>query len=147
MKTCPTTAGLTAYNAALQAAKMAMACAGYRLASTPSHHRLTVEAARRALRIFGARLARFFPSVPAERKVIGCDYASVVTHTETEEIIAKTKDFVALVERWIASNHPKLILLTLRCGEFRGFSRCFVYPLAIFCNAATIFPGFLPRLR
>ena len=29
----------TAYNAALQTAKMAIACAGYRLASTPGHHR------------------------------------------------------------------------------------------------------------
>ena len=31
----------TAYNAALQTAKMAIACAGYRLANTPGHHRLT----------------------------------------------------------------------------------------------------------
>jgi hypothetical protein len=39
----------TAYNAALQTAKMAIACAGYRLASTPGHHGLTFEAARLAL--------------------------------------------------------------------------------------------------
>src|SRR5258706_13419043 len=39
----------TAYNAALQAAKMAIACAGYRLAGTPGHHRLTFGAAALAL--------------------------------------------------------------------------------------------------
>ena len=31
----------TAYNAALQTAKMVIACAGYRVASTPGHHRLS----------------------------------------------------------------------------------------------------------
>jgi hypothetical protein len=30
----------TAYNAALQAAKMSIACAGYRLAGTQGHHRV-----------------------------------------------------------------------------------------------------------
>ena len=30
----------TAYNAALQTAKMVIACAGYRVASAPGHHRL-----------------------------------------------------------------------------------------------------------
>ncbi len=39
----------TAYNAALQIAKMAIACAGYRLATRPGHHRLTLDAARLAL--------------------------------------------------------------------------------------------------
>src|SRR5882724_11257934 len=37
----------TAYNAALQTAKMAIACAGYQLASTPGHHRLTFETVAR----------------------------------------------------------------------------------------------------
>jgi hypothetical protein len=39
----------TAYNAALQIAKMVIACTGYRVASTPGHHRLHFEAARIAL--------------------------------------------------------------------------------------------------
>lgn len=34
----------SAYNAALQAAKMSIACAGFRLAGTQGHHRLTFEA-------------------------------------------------------------------------------------------------------
>ena len=36
----------TAYNAALQTATTAIACAGFRLATTPGHHRLTFEVAR-----------------------------------------------------------------------------------------------------
>ena len=40
----------TAYNAALQTAKMAIACAGYRIASVPGHHRLTFEGAKLSLR-------------------------------------------------------------------------------------------------
>jgi len=36
----------SAYNAALQTAKMSIACAGFRLATTPGHHRSTFEAAR-----------------------------------------------------------------------------------------------------
>jgi len=35
----------TAYNAALQTTKMVIACAGYRVASIPGHHRLHFEAA------------------------------------------------------------------------------------------------------
>src|SRR5438445_5763493 len=45
----------TAYNAALQTAKMAIACAGYQLTGSSGHHRLTFEAARLAL---GASAAR-----------------------------------------------------------------------------------------
>ena|SRR5579863_7793493 len=45
----------TAYNAALQAAKMAIASAGYRLAATPGHHRLMFETAGLALGRSAAR--------------------------------------------------------------------------------------------
>jgi hypothetical protein len=36
----------TAYNAALQTAKMAIACAGYRVASVPGHHSLQFQGAK-----------------------------------------------------------------------------------------------------
>jgi len=36
----------TAYNAALQAANMAIACAGYRVTAKTGHHRISIEAAR-----------------------------------------------------------------------------------------------------
>ncbi len=97
----------TAYNAALQTAKMAIACAGYRLASTQGHHRLTLEAARLALGPSAARALDFFETCRRKRNVIDYDHAAVATRTEAEEIVATAKDFFQLVERWIAANHPK----------------------------------------
>jgi hypothetical protein len=87
---------------------MAIACAGYRLASTPGHHRLTFEAARLALGPSAAKPLDFFEVCRRKRNVIDYDHASVATHTEAEEILAETQDFVQLVEHWIATNHPKL---------------------------------------
>ena len=98
----------TAYNAALQASKMAILCAGYQLASTPGHHRLTFEAARLALGASASGYLDFFEACRRKRNVIDYDHASVATHTEAEEIVAETKDFFELVQRWIAANHPKL---------------------------------------
>jgi hypothetical protein len=97
----------TAYNAALQASKMAIACAGYRLASTPGHHRLTFEAARLALGASFSRPLDFFEACRRKRHVIDYDHSSVATHTEADEIVAEAEDFFRLVERWIAANHPK----------------------------------------
>lgn len=99
----------TAYNAALQAAKMAVACAGYRFASTPGHHRLTFEAARLALGPSTSKPLDFFDACRRKRNVIDYDHASVATHTEAEEIVAEAKYFLELVERWVAANHPKLV--------------------------------------
>lgn len=97
----------TAYNAALQTAKMSIACAGYRLAATPGHHRLTLEVARLALGASAHRSLDFFEACRRKRNVIDYDHASVATHTEAEEIIAEAKEFFELVERWVVANHPK----------------------------------------
>jgi hypothetical protein len=70
----------TAYNAALQTAKMSIACAGFRLASTPGHHRLTFEAARLALGTTAVRSLDFFEACRRKRNVIDYDHASVATH-------------------------------------------------------------------
>ena len=87
---------------------MAILSAGYQLASTPGHHRLTFEAARLALGASAAGYLDFFEACRRKRNVIDYDHASVATHTEAEEIVAETKDFFELVQRWIAANHPKL---------------------------------------
>ncbi|MGC1619948.1 MAG: HEPN domain-containing protein, partial [Candidatus Acidiferrum sp.] len=97
----------TAYNAALQTAKMSIVCAGYRLAGTQGHHRLTLEAARLALGACAARTLDFFEACRRKRNVIDYDHASVATHTEAEEIVKEARDFLDLVERWIAATRPK----------------------------------------
>jgi hypothetical protein len=57
----------TTYNAALQTAKMAIACAGYRVASVPGHHRLTFEGAKLALGKPAAQLADYFDACRRKR--------------------------------------------------------------------------------
>jgi hypothetical protein len=98
-----------AYNAALQAAKMAVASAGYRLAATPGHHHLTFEAAGLALGASASRSLGFFDACRRKRNVIDYDRTLVVTNTEAEEIVAEAQAFLELVEKWIAAHHPKLV--------------------------------------
>jgi hypothetical protein len=97
----------TAYNAALQTAKMSIVCTGYRLAGTQGHHQLTFEAARLALGASATQTLDFFEACRRKRNVIDYDHASVATHTEAEEIVKEAKDFFELVERWIAAKYPK----------------------------------------
>jgi uncharacterized protein (UPF0332 family) len=98
----------TAYNAALQTAKMAIACAGYRLAATPGHHRLTVDAAHLALGPIGAKSLDYLESSRRKRNDIDYDHASVATETEAAEMLAQAQRFLDLVEQWIAAHHPKV---------------------------------------
>jgi hypothetical protein len=98
----------TAYNAALQTAKMAIACAGYRLANTPGHHRLTFEAARLALGPAAAKSLDYLEACRRKRNAIDYDHASVATETEAAEMVAQAQLFLELVEQWIATHHPKL---------------------------------------
>jgi hypothetical protein len=88
---------------------MAIACAGYRLASTPGHHRLTFEAARLALGSSALRSLDFFESCRRKRNVIDYNHAFVATKTEAEEIVAEAQAFFKPVETWIAAHHPKLV--------------------------------------
>jgi uncharacterized protein (UPF0332 family) len=98
----------TAYNAALQTAKMAVACAGYRIASTPGHHRLHFEAARIALGSNAEHFLDYFETSRRKRNIIDYDYASVATETEAKEMLAEAKAFVTFVEQWISSKHAVL---------------------------------------
>jgi hypothetical protein len=98
-----------AYSAALQAAKMAIASEGYRLAATPGHHRLMFEAAGLALGPSAGRSLGFFDVCRRKRNVIDYDRTLVVTKTEAEEIVAEAQAFLELVEKWIAAHHPKLV--------------------------------------
>ena len=97
----------TAYNAALQAAKMAIACAGYRVVGS-GHHRISFEALRLALGKSADPYSDYFDRCRRKRNVIDYDDAFVATETEATEIMARTREFVAVVEQWIARNHASL---------------------------------------
>jgi len=98
----------TAYNAALQTAKMAIACAGYRIASVPGHHRLTFEGAKLALGKPAEHLADYFDACRRKRNEIDYTGATIATTTEAEELLLHAKAFLNLVESWIDINHAAL---------------------------------------
>jgi uncharacterized protein (UPF0332 family) len=98
----------TAYNAALQTAKMAIACAGYRIASVPGHHRLTFEGAKLALGKPAEHLADYFDSCRRKRNEIDYTGATIATTTEADELLLHAKSFLTLVEAWIDSTYPAL---------------------------------------
>ena len=100
----------TAYNAALQTAKMSIACAGYRVASVPGHHRLTFDGAKLALGPSAAQLTDYFDACRRKRNEIDYSGAAVATTTEADELVLHAKAFLGIVEAWIAKTHPALKL-------------------------------------
>lgn len=98
----------TAYNAALQAANMAVACAGYRITAQTGHHKISLESATLALGgIEAQNLTDYFDTCRRKRNQIDYTFSNVATETEAAEILKQTKKFLDLVERWIARNHPQ----------------------------------------
>ena len=97
----------TAYNAALQAAKMAIACAGYRVMGA-GHHRISFEVVKLAIGKAAAPYSDYFDRCRRKRNVIDYDDAFVATETEATEIVTKAKEFSGILEQWIATNHPAL---------------------------------------
>ena len=98
----------TAYNAALQTAKMAIVCAGYRLASMSGHHKLTFEAAHLALGPAATKPLDYLDASRRKRNAIDYDHASMATETEADEMLVEARGFLDLVEKRIADHHPKL---------------------------------------
>ena len=98
----------TAYNAALQSAKMAIACAGYRIGSVPGHHRITFEGAKLALGKSAAHLTDYFDACRRKRNEIDYTGAAIASGTEAEELLLHTRAFIELVEKWIETNHAGL---------------------------------------
>jgi uncharacterized protein (UPF0332 family) len=98
----------TAYNAALTAANMAIACAGYRITAKIGHHQVSLEAAGLAVGPSGEKLLDYFDTCRRKRNRIDYTQSKVATETEAKEIVAKAAEFYELVEQWIAAKHPSL---------------------------------------
>jgi allantoicase len=98
----------TAYNAALQAANMAIACAGYRIMSKVGHHRVSLESTKF---MFGKpmhKYADYFETCRRKRNTIDYTFSNVATETEAREILIQASQFYSEVEDWITKNHPSL---------------------------------------
>jgi hypothetical protein len=82
----------TAYNAVLQLAKMAIACAGYRVVGQ-GHHVTTFEAVKLAMGHRVASLANYFETCRRKRNMLDYDMANVATGTEVRELLEKAHAF------------------------------------------------------
>ncbi len=69
----------TAYNAALQAANMAIACAGYRITSKMGHHKISLECARLALGHGADKYFAYFETCRRKRNIIDYTYSRVAS--------------------------------------------------------------------
>lgn len=98
----------TAYNAALQSANMAAACAGYRIASRTGHHRLSFESVKLVLGKEASKFADYFEICRRKRNTIDYMLSDVATETEADEIVTRAREFYRSIENWITKNHPAL---------------------------------------
>lgn len=96
----------TAYNAALQSAKMAIACAGFRVVGQ-GHHQTTFEAVELAVGPGVAKLTAYFETCRRKRNALDYDIANIVSDTEAAELLKKAAEFRQEIEDWIAGNHPR----------------------------------------
>ena len=98
----------TAYNAALQAANMAIACAGYRITSKVGHHRVSLESTKLVLGRAADKYADYFETCRRKRNTIDYTFSNVATETEAKEVLTLANEFYNQVEEWITKNYPSL---------------------------------------
>ncbi len=94
------------YNAALQTAKILLACAGYRVTGR-AHHQTSFAAIEIAIGGGSSRYSMFFDTCRRKRNTVDYDMSGIATRTDVNEIIRETKKFVDLVEVWIERNYPE----------------------------------------
>lgn len=97
----------TAYNAALQAANRAIACAGYRISAKIGHHRITLESVQLVLGKSATPFTDYFDLCRRKRNQIDYSRSRVATETEAQESVAKAREFYQLVEAWISKSRPR----------------------------------------
>jgi uncharacterized protein (UPF0332 family) len=95
----------TAYNAALQLAKMVIACSGYRVVGA-GHHVTTFEALEIAMGRSIAEFAAYMDTCRRKRNRVDYDCAQAATDTEAVELVEKADEFREIVENWIRKHHP-----------------------------------------
>jgi HEPN domain-containing protein len=98
-----------AYNAALQAAKAALAAAGYRVpGSEKGHHYRLVESLRYTVEVSGADVD-LLQRMKKKRNISDYEVAGAVSDREAEEMVALAQSIHRLVGAWLTSNYPELV--------------------------------------
>ncbi len=98
----------TAYNAALQAANMAIACAGYRIVSKVGHHRVSLDSVKLVLGKPADKYVSYLETCRRKRNTIDYTFSNVATETEAKEILAQASEFYDQIEDWITKTHSSL---------------------------------------
>lgn len=93
-----------AYQAAQLAAKMAIACAGYRVKGSGAHQ-ATFQALPLALGASVKKTADYFERCRRKRNDLVYDSEGVVSSADADEILKRAESFQADVEAWIAKRH------------------------------------------
>ena len=96
-----------AYEAALLAAKMAVAAAGYRVKSVPGAHRVTFEAMARAMGPSVQPQADYLELARRKRNDLSYDSAGIVTAKEADEILREAARLNDAVERWLVARRKR----------------------------------------
>lgn len=98
----------TAYNAALQAANMVIACAGYRVTAKTGHHKVTLDSLKLAVGNTVNKYADYFDRCRRKRNVIDYTRSHVATESEANEIVQQATELHDVVEAWIDATFPTL---------------------------------------
>lgn len=95
-----------AHNAAVQAAKAALAAAGYR-ARTEGQHYLVLQSLAFTIKMDPATI-RQLDKFRQKRNISDYERAGLVTEQEAEEMTALAKKLRDDVEQWLRAHHPNL---------------------------------------
>lgn len=97
----------TAYNAALMAARAALAASGYRTSGERSHY-LTIQSLAFTLQL-DARTVAKLNKFRQKRNISDYDMIGMVSEQEVGEMLALAQELRETVTEWLEKNHPDLM--------------------------------------
>jgi uncharacterized protein (UPF0332 family) len=97
----------TAYNAALMAARAALAASGYRTSGEGGHY-WTIQSLAFTLQLDTGTITKF-NKFRQKRNISDYEMIGMVSEQEVSEMVALAKTLHETVAAWLKNNHPELI--------------------------------------
>jgi hypothetical protein len=97
----------TAYNAALQAANMAIACAGYRIVSKVGHHRVSLESTKLVLGKAAHKYADYFETCRRKRNTIDYTFSMLRRTRKQKRSSSKQNSFALKSKTGLRKTTPR----------------------------------------
>ena len=98
----------TAYNGALNLARIIVICEGYRITAKVGHHKVSFASAQTILRNKYDDLFSLFELSRRKRNKVDYDQSDVATESELADLISNVKIFEKVVNEWLIANHPEI---------------------------------------